>query len=127
MLKRLIQFSIDNTSLVLVSRAPLDKLQSYRERMGWDQPWYSSFDSEFNVDMGATVGGEEHHGLSVFLRDGDDVYRTYYTGARGVEHLGSHWTYLDLTPFGRQEDWEDSPPGRPQTETFTWLRRHDAY
>ncbi len=116
-----------DTSLVLVSRARLDRLQDYSERMGWDQTWYSSFDSDFNVDMGATVDGEEHHGLSVFLRDGDDIYRTYHAGARGVEHLGSHWTYLDLTPLGRQEDWEDSPPDRPQSEAYTWWRRHDDY
>lgn len=116
-----------NTSLVLMSRATLDKLHGYRDRMGWSLPWYSSSDSDFNTDMGVTVDGEEWHGVSVFLRDGTDVYRTYFTGDRGVEHLGSHWTYLDLTPFGRQETWEDSPPGWPQTETYTWQRRHDDY
>jgi predicted dithiol-disulfide oxidoreductase (DUF899 family) len=116
-----------DTSLVLVSRATLDKLHGYRDRMGWSLPWYSSSGSDFNTDMGVTVDGEEWHGVSVFLRDGTDVYRTYFTGDRGVEHLGSHWTYLDLTPFGRQEIWEDSPPGWPQTETYTWQRRHDDY
>ena len=116
-----------NTSLVLASRAPIEKLSAYRDRMGWDLPWYSTYASTFNVDMGATVDGEEHHGLSVFLRSGDDVFRTYFTGDRGVEHLGSHWTYLDLTPFGRQEAWEDSPAGWPQTEAYAWIRRHDEY
>jgi predicted dithiol-disulfide oxidoreductase (DUF899 family) len=116
-----------DTSLVLVSLAPLTNLLAYRDRMGWDLPWYSSSGSSFNVDMGATVEGEEHHGLSVFLRDGDDVYRTYFTGDRGIEHLGSHWTYLDLLPYGRQEPWEDSPAGWPQSAAYEWHRRHDDY
>jgi predicted dithiol-disulfide oxidoreductase (DUF899 family) len=115
------------TSFVLVSRAPLDRLLNYRERMGWHLPWVSSAGSEFNQDMGATIDDEEHHGVSVFFRDGDEIFRTYYTGQRGVEHLGSHWTYLDLTPFGRQELWEDSPDGWPQTEPYDWQKRHDSY
>ncbi len=69
----------------------------------------------------------ETFGLSVFLRDGDDVYRTYFTDRRGVEPLGSVWSFLDLTPLGRQETWEDSPDGWPQTEPYTWWRRHDEY
>ena len=105
----------------------LEKLHAYRDRMGWSLPWYSSAETDFNDDMGVTVDGEEGHGVSVFLRDGDDVYRTYFTGDRGVEHLGSHWTWLDLTPFGRQESWEDSPAGWPQTEPYGWIRRHDDY
>lgn len=116
-----------NTSLVLVSRAPLKQLEAYKKRMGWDLPWYSSFGSDFNADFGVTTGEGEQHGVSVLLRDGEHLYRTYFTGARGVEHLGSHWTYLDLTPWGRQETWEDSPKGWPQTEPYSWLRRHDEY
>lgn len=116
-----------DVSLVLVSRAELDKLLAYRARMGWDLPWYSSSDSTFNDDMGATVDGQENHGLSVFLRHGDQVWRTYFTEDRGVEHLGSHWTYLDLTPYGRQEIWEDSPAGWPQDPAHRWHRRHDEY
>lgn len=125
-----------DTSIVLMSRAPLDKLRKYQARMGWRHPtWYSSLGSDFNYDMGATTGGpdapadeqREIHGTSVFLRDGSDVYRTYYTGARGVEYLGSQWSYLDLTPYGRQETWEDSPAARPQTEPYSWNRRHDEY
>ena len=107
-----------DTSLVLISRAPLEKLERYKARMGWDLPWHSSFGSDFNFDFGATTDEGEEHGASVFLRDGQEVYRTYYTGARGVEHLGSHWTYLDLAPFGRQETWEDSPEGWPQTAPY---------
>lgn len=116
-----------DVSIVLVSRAPLAKLQGYRARMGWQLPWVSSFGSEFNADMGATTDEGEEHGVSVFLRDDDAIYRTYHSGDRGVEHLGSHWTYLDLTPWGRQESWEDSPQGWPQTEPYGWIRRHDDY
>jgi len=104
-----------DTSLVLVSRAPQAKLKAYQQRMGWTVPWYSSFGTDFNTDFGVTVGEEEKSGVSVFLRDGDSVYRTYFTSGRGDEMLGTVWSYLDLTPFGRQETWEDSPAGWPQT------------
>jgi len=125
-----------DTSFALVSRAPIEKIAAYKERMGWTIPWVSSFNGDFNVDF--DVGPEETpregvyqdgetFGLSVFLRDGDDVYRTYFTTARGVEALGSVWTLLDLTPLGRQEDWEDSPGGYPQTKPYEWWRRHDEY
>jgi predicted dithiol-disulfide oxidoreductase (DUF899 family) len=124
-----------DTSFALVSRAPIEKIAAYKERMGWTIPWVSSFDSDFNVDFG--VGPErpqegvyqdgETFGLSVFLRDGDEVYRSYFTAARGVEALGSVWTFLDLTPLGRQENWEDSPAGYPQTKPYEWWRRHDEY
>lgn len=116
-----------DVTMVLVSNAPIDKLLAYRERMGWIMPWFSSHESSFNADMGASVDGEEHHGLSVFLRDGDSVYRTYFTTDRGIEHFGSHWTYLDVTPYGRRERWEDSPPGWPQVDAYTLDRRHDEY
>jgi predicted dithiol-disulfide oxidoreductase (DUF899 family) len=124
-----------DTSFALVSRAPITKIEAYRKRMGWTIPWYSSFESDFNVDFG--VGPEtpqpdvyqdgETFGLSVFVRDGDSVYRTYFTTKRGVEALGSVWTFLDLTPLGRQEEWEDSPAGYPQTKPYEWWRRHDEY
>ncbi len=116
-----------DTSLVLVSRAPLASIESYRERMGWPVPWYSSAGSDFNVDFGVTTDQGEDFGLSVFLRDGEKVYRTYFTSRRGVEALGSVWTLLDLTPLGRQENWEDSPEGRPQSPPYQWWRRHDEY
>ncbi|MDQ4019937.1 MAG: DUF899 domain-containing protein [Actinomycetota bacterium] len=116
-----------DTSLVLVSRAPLANLERYRKRMGWTIPWFSSAGSDFNADFGVTTDEGETFGLSVFLREGDDVYRTYFTTGRGVEALGSVWTFLDLTPLGRQEDWEDSPAGYPQTAPYEWWRRHDEY
>ena len=116
-----------DTSLALVSRAPLANLEAYRERMGWTIPWVSSSGRDFNVDFGVTTDQGETFGLSVFLRDGDRVFRTYFTSGRGVEALGSNWTFLDLTPLGRQEDWEDSPGGWPQTPRYQWWRRHDEY
>ena len=124
-----------DTSFALVSRAPLQKIEPYRKRMGWTIPWFSSFDSDFNVDFGlspetpqaGTYQDGETFGLSVFVRDGDRVFRTYFTNRRGVEALGSVWTFLDLTPFGRQEEWEETPSGRPQTPPYEWWRRHDEY
>jgi len=95
--------------------------------MGWTLPWVSSSANDFNRDFGLTTRAGESFGLSVFLRDSDKVYRTYFTTGRGVEALGSVWTFLDLTPLGRQEDWEDSPDGWPQTRPYLWWRRHDEY
>ena len=115
------------TSLALVSRAPLANIERYRQRMGWTVPWYSSAGNDFNADLGLTTDEGEMFGLSVFLRDGDSVFRTYFTSGRGVEALGTVWTFLDLTPLGRQEDWEDSPAGYPQTPPYGWWRRHDEY
>lgn len=116
-----------DVSFSLVSRAPFSALAAYKKRMSWTAPWVSSAENTFNVDLGVTVPEGEHHGLSVFLRDGSDIYRTYFTTARGVEALGSVWTFLDLTPFGRQEEWEDTPEGRPQSPPYEWWRRHDEY
>jgi len=116
-----------DTSIVLVSRAPLQSIERYRKRMGWEIPWYSSAGSSFNTDFGVTNDQGETFGLSVFFREGDSVYRTYFTAGRGVESLGPVWTFLDLTPLGRQEQWEDSPPGYPQTPPYEWWRRHDEY
>ncbi len=116
-----------DTSFVLVSRAPLARLEQYRRRMGWSVPWFSSAASDFNVDFGVSRAEGETFGLSVFLRDGERVLRSYFTSQRGVEALGSTWTFLDLTPLGRQEQWESTPTGRPQTPPYAWWRRHDEY
>jgi predicted dithiol-disulfide oxidoreductase (DUF899 family) len=124
-----------DTSFAIVSRAPIEKIERYRKRMGWEIPWYSSFESDFNVDFGLSpetpqadvYQDGESFGLSVFIRDGDDVFRTYFTTSRGVEALGSVWTFLDLTPLGRQEEWEDSPTGYLQGKPYAWWRRHDEY
>src|ERR1700680_1300955 len=100
-----------DTSLVLVSVAPLANIEAYRKRLGWTIPWFSSHGTDFNQDFGVTTDHGETFGLSVFLRDGDRIFRTYFTTSRGVEALGPTWTFLDLTPFGRQANWEDSPAG----------------
>jgi len=76
-----------DTSLVLVSRAPLAKIKPFKKRMGWTVPWFSSFRSKFNYDFGVTTDEGETFGLSVFLRDGDRVFHTYFTDGRGVEAL----------------------------------------
>jgi predicted dithiol-disulfide oxidoreductase (DUF899 family) len=116
-----------DTSYCLISRAPIANIEQYKKRMGWDIPWVSSEGTDFNRDFGVTTDKGETFALSVFLRDGDSVYRTYFTNGRGVEALGSVWTFLDLTPLGRQETWEDTPPGRPQTPPYRWWRLHDEY
>jgi predicted dithiol-disulfide oxidoreductase (DUF899 family) len=124
-----------NVSFALVSRAPIEKIEPYRVRMGWTIPWYSSFASDFNVDFGVSppepqVGAYqdgETFALDVFLRDGGELFHTYRTDRRGLEALGSVWTFLDLTPLGRQEAWEDSPEGYPQGKPYEWWRRHDEY
>jgi predicted dithiol-disulfide oxidoreductase (DUF899 family) len=116
------------TSFVIVSRAPYDAIERYRRRMGWTIPWYSSAGSSFNVDFGLTTADGEDAGLSVFLRDDEgNVYRSYFSTARGLEKVGSPWSLLDLTPLGRQEEWENSPAGRPRTPAYGWWRRHDEY
>jgi predicted dithiol-disulfide oxidoreductase (DUF899 family) len=107
-----------DTQFVLISRAPLEKLQAYKVRKGWDRPWYSSFGSDFNYDFQVTTDKGETHGLSVFFRIDDDVFHTYSTYNRGTESLTDSYRLLDMTPYGRQEDWEDSPSGWPQRPTY---------
>lgn len=114
-------------SLALVSLAPFANIESYRKRMGWPHRWVSSAKNSFNSDFGITTPDEELHGLSVFLHHEGDVYRTYFTAQRGCEAVGNVWGFLDVTPYGRQETWEDSPPGWPQTPPYEWWRRHDEY
>lgn len=111
-----------NTALVFVSRAPINEIEAFRKRMNWQLPWFSTTD-DFNSDFDVTSG----FGLNVFYCEGNSTYRTYFTTGRGVETLGSIWTLLDLTPLGRQEKWEDSPDGTPQTEPYRWWRLHDEY
>jgi len=116
-----------STSLALVSRAPLAEIRAFQKRMGWTVPWFSSFGSDFNYDFGVSTDEGELFGLSVFFRNGDSVYRTYFTSARGVDRLRIDFNLLDLTPLGRQEEWEDSPQGWPQTPPYLWWRKHDEY
>ncbi len=106
------------TQFVLISRAPFEKLQAYKLRKGWDRPWYSSYGTVFNDDFQVTTDTGETHGLSVFFRIDDDVFHTYSTYNRGTESLTDVYRLLDMTPYGRQEAWEDSPSGWPQRPTY---------
>jgi predicted dithiol-disulfide oxidoreductase (DUF899 family) len=112
-----------DTTLAYVSRAPQADIERYKARMGWEQiPWYTitdDFDKDFGVD--------EWHGTNAFIRDGDQIFRTYFINSRGDEAMGSTWAYLDLTALGRQEQWEDSPAGYPQTPPYQWWHLHDEY
>ena len=115
------------TSFVLASRAPLYRLLDFRQRMGWGLPWYSTVGDQFNTDFGATVDNEERQAVSVFLRKGDRVCHTWSTQGRGEETFMQVFDLLDLTPYGRQEDWENSPAGTPQDPTYSWMRLSDSY
>jgi predicted dithiol-disulfide oxidoreductase (DUF899 family) len=112
-----------DTTLILMSPAPQHEIDVVRKRFGWTVPWYSAYGNDFYADLG--LGGG--FGLSVLLRDGDEVFRTYYTSGRGVDRLRLDFNLLDLTPYGRQEQWEDSPAGWPQDPTMSWLRPRDEY
>lgn len=111
-----------DTSLALVSKAPIAEIEAFRARMGWTVPWYETTDS-FNEDHDVDGG----FGLNVFLREGDGIFRTYFTSGRGIESIGPVWSSLDRTPLGRQEEWEDSPEGVEQTPPYRWWRLHDEY
>jgi predicted dithiol-disulfide oxidoreductase (DUF899 family) len=111
-----------DTTLVFVSRAPQPEIARLKARMGWNIPWYTLTD-EFDADFGV----DEWHGTNVFIRDGDRVFRTYFVNNRGDEVFGNTWSYLDITVLGRQEEWEDSPEGYPQTPPYQWWRWHDEY
>jgi len=112
-----------DTSFALVSTAPQPQIERFKRRMGWEIPWYTVIGDDFQRARGTT----EYFSLDVFLRNGERVFLTHETRSRGVEALGSVWTFLDLTPLGRQEEWEDTPPGRPQTPPYGWWRLHDEY
>ena len=111
-----------DTTLAFVSRAPQADIERWKARMGWEIPWYTltdDFDADFGVD--------EWHGTNAFLRDDDRIFRTYFINSRGDEAMGSTWSYLDITALGRQEEWEDSPEGYPQTPPYKWWNLHDEY
>ena len=111
-----------DTTLVFASRAPQEEIRRLKSEMGWDMPWYTitdDFDADFGVD--------EWHGTNAFIREGDHVHRTYFVDNRGDEQFGTTWSYLDVTALGRQEEWENSPEGYPQTPPYQWWNYHDAY
>jgi predicted dithiol-disulfide oxidoreductase (DUF899 family) len=110
-----------DVTLTVVAPATLAEIDRYRTRMGWDVPWVSAHGSAFTEDCGVGAG----FGVSVFLRDGDDVYRTYFTSGRGGETFMASHRYLDITPLGRQEAWEEESRG--DDAPSSWWRRHDEY
>lgn len=131
-----------DTAFAVISRAPIDKIEAFRARMGWEFRWVSSFGSDFNYDFHVTLdearGSAEYNytdanalkrarklwmdelpGLSVFYREGGDVFHTYSAYQRGLDHLINTYNYVDLTPLGRHEgdlEWVQA-----------WIRHHDRY
>lgn len=112
-----------DTTFAFVSTAPQPQIETVKRRMEWPIPWYTTIGTDFQEMRGTT----EYFSLDVYLRDGERAFLTYETRSRGVEMLGTVWAFLDLTPLGRQEEWEDTPPGRPQGPAYQWWRRHDEY
>jgi predicted dithiol-disulfide oxidoreductase (DUF899 family) len=119
-----------DTTLVYASRASQTDIERVKARMGWDIPWYTilpepggAFDVDFGVD--------QWHGTNAFIRAADEgserVYRTYFINNRGDEVFVNTWSFLDMTALGRQEAWEDSPEGYPQTPPYEWWDWHDEY
>ncbi len=136
--RAVIHLAARDVSLVAVSRAALEKLLAFEKRMGWTFPWYSSSESDFNFDFGVSFRPEdktsgkpgynygsssfptsEAPGLSIFLKEGSDVFHTYSTYSRGLDILIGAYNYLDLVPLGRQE--EALPYG------MAWVRHRDKY
>lgn len=112
------------TTVALMSRAPVEETDPYRRRMGWDVPWYSLAGNEaFYEELGIGTG----FALNVFLHHEGRVLHSYATSGRGVEAIGSAWTFLDRTPMGRQETWEDAPDWVPQGPPYEWWQLHDEY
>jgi predicted dithiol-disulfide oxidoreductase (DUF899 family) len=112
-----------DTTLVFASRAPQEDIKRLKAEMGWEQiPWYTITDG-FDLDHGV----DEWHGTNAFIREDGKTFRTYFINSRGDEAMGTTWAYLDLTALGRQEEWEDSPDGYPQTPPYQWWNYHDAY
>ena len=133
----LVHLAARDTAFAVISRAPLDKIERFKKRMGWNFPWLSSFGTDFNYDFRVTLDEDhteynyapvsaqpagrpqegEREGLSVFLRDGERVFHTYSTYQRGLDPLLNTYNFLDLTPLGRQEE----------EGIMRWLRHHDKY
>jgi predicted dithiol-disulfide oxidoreductase (DUF899 family) len=113
-----------DTTFVFTSPAPQEEIVALQKRMSWTAPWYTDHGRRFADAFGAGRG----FAVNVFIRDdADRVYRTYYTTARGGELFDTNFRLLDLTPYGRQETWEVSPEGWPQTPPYQWWRMHDEY
>lgn len=109
---------------VIVTTGPIDEALAYRTKVGNEMEWYSSANSPFAADVDAPPGGG--FAVNVFLRDGDSVFRTWHTSGRGVEQLTHTFALVDALPWGRQEEWQDSPSGWPTSPTYSgWLDSPD--
>jgi predicted dithiol-disulfide oxidoreductase (DUF899 family) len=115
-----------DTTLVFATPSPQADIERLKARMGWQMPWYTTTDG-FGTDFQADFGVNEWHGTNAFIHNGDRVFRTYFINNRGDEALGTTWSFLDMTALGRQEVWEDSPEGYPQSAPYEWWAWHDAY
>jgi predicted dithiol-disulfide oxidoreductase (DUF899 family) len=133
----LVHLAARDTAFVVVSRAPIEKIERFRKRMGWSFPWLSSHGSDFNPDFQATLDEKhavynfepvasqpegrphegEREGLSVFYREGERMFHTYSTYQRGIDMFLNNYNFLDLTPLGRQEE----------QGIMHWVRHHDRY
>ena len=102
---------------VIVTQGPINEALAYKRRVGNKMTWYSTANSPFGTDVGGPPGGG--FAVNVFLRDGDTVYRTWHTNGRGTEQLSYAFALIDLLPYGRQEEWQDSPEGWPQSPTYS--------
>ncbi|GAS87373.1 DUF899 domain-containing protein [Mycolicibacterium brisbanense] len=117
-----------DTTLVYASRGSQADITRIKARMGWHIPWYTiasepASGQPFDVDFGV----DQWHGTNAFIRDGDRVFRTYFINNRGDEAFVNTWNFLDMTALGRQETWEDSPEGYPQSAPYEWWNWHDEY
>lgn len=113
-----------DSRFVIVTNGPIEEALAYRDKVGNTMAWYSSAQSSFGADVDAPAGGG--FGINVFLRDGDAVYRTWHTSGRGTEQLTHAFGLIDILPWGRQEEWQDSPEGWPSRPTYSgWLDSPD--
>ena len=104
---------------VIVTNGPISQALAYREKVGNRMAWYSSSESSFGADVDAPPGSGNGFAVNVFLRHGDTVYRTWHTNGRGTEQLSHTFPLIDVLPYGRQEQWQDSPDGWPQSPTYS--------
>lgn len=112
-----------NTTFVYASLASQPELERMKAKMGWQHiPWYTMTD-----DFAKDFGVDEWHGTTAFIRDGDRMFKTYFINGRGDEVFVNTWNLLDMTALGRQEAWEDSPEGYPQSPPYEWWDWHDEY
>jgi predicted dithiol-disulfide oxidoreductase (DUF899 family) len=116
-----------DTTFIYASRATQSDLQRMKTKMDWRHPWFTILPGE-NGDFAEDFGVKDWHGTNAFIRDDDGrIYRTYFINGRGDEMFVGTWHLLDITALGRQENWEDSPEGYPQSPPYEWWSWHDTY